>query len=77
LELLPRFLYHQHPYNKYDPEKLIDIWESKLKDRELRHKEMSLAIISEFYDINSEISDKYSLLKTHIQRIQNNIKKFG
>lgn len=77
LELLPRFLYHQHPYNEYDPEKLIDIWESKLKDRELRHKEMSLAIISEFYDINSEISDKYSLLKTHIQRIQNNIKKFG
>lgn len=77
LELLPRFLYHQHPKNKYDPGKLMEIWEVKLQNREKRHKEMSLALISDFYNINSEISEKYDVLKKHIQRIQNNIKKYG
>lgn len=77
LNLLPRFLYHQHPINKYDPGKLIEIWEVKLKNREQRHNEMTLSIISEFYDMNSEISEKYDVLKGHIQRIKNNIKKYG
>jgi hypothetical protein len=77
LNLLPRFLYHQHPKNKYDPEKLIEIWETKIKTREKRHQEMTLALINEFFEVNSEISDKYNVLKKHIQRLQNNIKKYG
>lgn len=77
LNLLPRFLYHQHPKNKYDPEKLLEIWETKIKTREQRHQEMTLALINEFFDVNSEISDKYGVLKKHIQRLQNNIRKYG
>lgn len=77
LDLLPRFLYHQHPKNKYDPNKLLEIWETKIKTREERHQEMTLSLISEFFDVNSEISDKYSVLKKHIQRLQNNIRKYG
>jgi len=74
LLLLPRFLYHQHPINKYDPNKLIEIWAAKIEKREQRHKEMTLALLSDFYDVNSEISDKYSVLKGHIQRIRRNMK---
>jgi hypothetical protein len=74
LLLLPRFLYHQHPINKYDPDKLMSIWEAKIEKREQRHKEMTLAILSDFYDVNSEISDKYDVLKGHIQRIRRNMK---
>lgn len=74
LLLLPRFLYHQHPINKYDPDKLMSIWEAKIENREKRHKEMTLALLSDFYDMTSEISDKYDVLKGHIQRIRRNIK---
>jgi hypothetical protein len=74
LLLLPRFLYHQHPINKYDPGKLMQIWEAKIEKREQRHKEMTLAILSDFYDVNSEISDKYDVLRGHIQRIRRNMK---
>jgi len=77
LELLPRFLYQQHPKNKYDPVKLMSIWEAKIVNREQRHKEMSVALLSDFFDVNSEISEKYSVLKSHIQRLQNNIKKYS
>lgn len=74
LLLLPRFLYHQHPINKYDPDKLMSIWEAKIEKREQRHKEMTLAILSDFYDMNKEISEKYDVLKGHIQRIRRNMK---
>lgn len=74
LLLLPRFLYHQHPINKYDPGKLMSIWEAKIENREQRHKEMTLAILSDFYDVNNEISEKYDVLKGHIQRIRRNMK---
>lgn len=77
LDILPRFLYHQHPKNKYDPEKLLEIWETKIKTREKRHQEITLALINEFFDVNSEISEKFSVLKTHIQRLQNQIKKYN
>jgi len=76
LNILPRFLYQQHPINKYDPEKLMDIWEVKLEKRDARHKEMTVAILNEFYDINSEISEKYDVLRGHIQRLQRGIKKY-
>jgi hypothetical protein len=77
LELLPRFLYSQHPKATYDPKKLMQIWETKIETRDERHKEMMLSTISEFYDINKEISDKYDVLKNHISRIRSSIKRFG
>ena len=77
LDLLPRFLYHQHPINKYDPNKLMQIWEAKLAKREQRHKEMTLSLLSDFYDINSDISEKYDVLKGHIKRLQRNVRKYG
>lgn len=72
LDILPRFLYHQHPINKYDPNKLIQIWEAKIEARDQRHKEMMLALVSEFYDASFDISEKYDALKGHIQRIRRN-----
>lgn len=77
LSLLPRFLYHQHPINKYDPNKLMQIWEAKIDARDERHKEMTIALLSDFYDISDEISEKYNALKGHIQRVKANNKKFG
>jgi hypothetical protein len=77
LELLPRFLYSQHPINKYDPKKLVQIWQAKLDKREQRHKEIISSILSDFYDVNKEISDKYDLMKNHIKRLQTSLTKYG
>lgn len=77
LNLLPRFLYHQHPINKYDPNKLMEIWEAKISKREQRHQEMTMSLLSDFYEVSGEISEKYNVLKGHIQRIQNNMRKYG
>ena len=77
LELLPRFLYAQHPINKYDPKKLVEIWQAKLDKREQRHKEIISSILSEYYDITKEISEKYDLMRDHIKRIQTSLTKYG
>lgn len=77
LNLLPRFLYHQHPKNIYDPEKLLSIWSTKIKNRDKRHQEMTVSILSEFYDVNSEILEKYNVLESHIKRLRRNIEKYG
>lgn len=76
LEVLPRFLYSQHPQNKYDPNKLIQIWGAKIDDRDKRHKEIMLSALSDFYDSKKEISSKYDVLKEHIQRLQKSIEKY-
>lgn len=77
LNILPRFINSQHPQNKYDPKKLIEIWEAKLDKREERHKEMMAASIEEFYAASDEIMEKYNELKDHIGRIRRNAIKFG
>lgn len=76
LDLLPRFLYSSHPKNKYDPKKLMEIWMSKLKNREKRHQEIILSMLNEFYDVSSEISDKYDVLLDHVKRLQDSYNKF-
>lgn len=73
LSLLPRFLFHQHPKNKYDPGKLMDIWSKKLETRQKRHEEISKALLSDFYDTGKEITEKYSALENHIKRIRRNL----
>ena len=77
LDMVPRFLISQDPKNKYDPDKLNQIWSAKLKDKDKRHQEIMKATMDEFYDVKGEISEKYVVLKNHIQRIQTNMKKYG
>lgn len=77
LELLPRFLYSQHPINVYDPKKLVQIWQAKLDGHEQRHKEIVSSIISDFYDVNKDISEKYDVMRDHIKRLQTSLNKYG
>lgn len=77
LEVLPRFLYHQHPKNVYDPNKLMQIWESKLKNRDKRHRELIISTIDMFFDVEHEISEKIDILKGHVERLRRNINKYG
>ncbi len=76
LELLPRFLYSSHPKNKYDPNKLMEIWTKKIETRKERHDELVGSILSEFYKVDGIISEKYEKLASHIQRLQNSLNKF-
>ena len=38
---------------------------------------MMKSMVDEFYDINNEISEKYKVMKGHIERIQKSLKKYG
>lgn len=71
--ILPRFLYSAHPMNKYDPSKLYQIWSTKVKTRDKRHQEIVLSTLDEFLDVKNEISEKFEVLKGHIQRLRNNL----
>ena len=77
LKILPRFLYSSHPKNIYDPKKLLEIWTKKLETREQRHQEMIVTVLNEFYDVDNEISEKYSVLEDHIKRLQKSMLKYG
>ena len=76
LDAIPRFLYSQHPKNVYDPKKLIQIWQAKIETKDQRHKELMMSSIDEFYDINKEISEKYSVLNDHVKRIKKSFTKY-
>lgn len=77
MEMLPRFFYSQHPSATYDPKKLMQIWYKKLETKSQRNQEMMKSMISDFYDINKDISEKYKVMKGHIDRIQKSLKKYG
>ena len=77
MELLPRFFFSQHPKATYDPKKLMDIWHKKLETKSARNQEMMKSMVDEFYDINNDISEKYKVMKGHIERIQKSLKKYG
>jgi hypothetical protein len=77
MKMLPRFLYSQHPMAKYDPKKLMDIWTKKIETKGERNQEMMKSMMNEFYDINKDISEKYKVMKGHIERIQKSLKKYG
>lgn len=76
LDLVPRFLYAGHPINKYDPKKLYEIWKAKISDRQERDREMSQALINEFFDISDDINKNYNVLKGHVQRLQRSVNKY-
>jgi hypothetical protein len=75
--LLPQFLYSQHPKNKYDPKKLIQIWKKKAETSEQRDNEMSQLTIDDLYDFNKDFTQKFSVLEGHIKRIRASIEKYG
>jgi hypothetical protein len=77
MEVVPRFLYSQHPINKYDPKKLYEIWSAKLSKRKERDQEVSKVVLDEFYDLSKDISGSFDQLKGRIQRIQRNLQKYG
>lgn len=77
LEILPRFLYSSHPKNKYDPNKLMEIWKAKIDGKEQRHKEMTLLLLDDMYKISKEINDRYDALGDHIDRVRKSLEKFG
>lgn len=77
MKMVPKFLISAHPKNKYDPNKLFEIWKAKIKDKEKRNQEIMKATIDDFFDVKGQINEKYIFLKDHISRIQNNLKKYG
>lgn len=77
LEALPRFLYSQHPKVKYDPTKLLHIWKKKLEKSSARDAEMTQATIDDFYNVNKEISEKFTHLEDHIKRLRTSMEKYG
>ncbi len=77
MSMTPRFLYSQHPINKYDPKKLYEIWEAKIGEQGERHKEMSKSLIDDFFTASDDILDNYKVLKNHILRIQKSLDKYG
>jgi hypothetical protein len=77
MEVVPRFLYSGHPKNKYDAKKLYQIWKAKIKTRTQRDNEMSNALITDLFEVSDDISENYKVLKNHITRLQNSLKKYG
>ena len=77
MEMVPRFLYSGAPINKYDPEKLMQIWKAKIATKEKRHQEMLTAVLEDFYNLEQDFSDKYDQLNGHIDRIQKSMEKYG
>lgn len=77
IQILPMFLYSTYPEVKYNPEKLYEIWSSKLKDKEQRHQEIITQLASDFYEATDEIKEKYDSLSGRLKRIQDGMKKFG
>lgn len=75
--MLPRFFFAQHPNAIYDPKKLLEIWNKKIETRTERNQEMMKSMLSDFYNINKDVSEKYKVMKGHINRIQKNYKKYG
>lgn len=77
INILPNFLYSSYPKNKYDPQKLYDIWYKKLSGREQRHQEIIQQLATDFFKVTEEIEMKYDSLSDHMKRVQRNHKKFG
>jgi hypothetical protein len=77
LEALPRFLYSQHPKVKYDPTKLLHIWKTKVEKSGARDAEMTQATIDDFYNVNKDISEKFTHLENHIKRLRTSMEKYG
>ena len=70
-------MYSSFPKNKYDPNKLMATWEKKLETKAQRHKEIIQSVLSDFYDVENEMNEKYDALSGHITRLQKSYTKYG
>jgi hypothetical protein len=77
MEMVPRFLYSQHPKNIYDPKKVYQIWKSKISTKIERDKEINKMLISDFFKMTDDILKNYNQLESHIDRIQKSYEKYG
>jgi len=77
MDSVPRFIYSGHPKNKYDPNKLYEIWTAKLGGRSKRDSEMNKLLMDDFTKASDEISENFKMLKNHIQRVKKSIDKYG
>lgn len=77
MSIVYKFIYSQHPKNKYDPDKLYSIWYSKIKDRDNRHEEMKKLLLDDIFDISKDISKDFDVLKDHIKRLQKSFDKYS
>jgi len=77
MSIVPRFLYSQHPINKYDPKKLYSIMLAKIEGRDARHKEMTNSFIKDFFQASDDILENYDQLNAHIKRLQTSLRKYG
>ncbi len=77
ITLWHRFIYSQHPKNIYDPNKLYEIWVTKLKTKQERHQAILKQLAEDFFDAQVEINEENEILKGYIQRLQRGDKKYG
>lgn len=77
MEFVPRFLYSGHPINKYDPKKLYEIWNAKIKARDDRDADMTKYLANDFMKMKDEFDGELKTLKNHIQRLKNSVSKYG
>lgn len=77
MSIIDRFIYSQHPINKYDPKKLYEICITKLKDQDKRDQEIKKLYIDELYDMSKDITNQFEMLKGRIDRIQKSLEKYG
>lgn len=77
MEMVPRFLYSQHPKNVYDPSKLYGIWKAKISSKNERHQEMTKSMVRDFFDSSDDIIENYEVLKKHITRVRKSFDKYG
>lgn len=77
MQLVPRFLYAQHPKATYDPGKLMQIWKKKLETKAERDGEMKQMMVDELYKIDLDVSDKYKVMRDHIARMQRSLNRYG
>lgn len=77
ISIIDRFIYSGYVKNKYDPKKLYEIWSKKLETKAERHEEILKFMLDDFYKIDEELRSQFTELKGHIDRVQNNLSKYG
>jgi hypothetical protein len=76
-DLVPRFLYSQHPINIYDPKKLYQIMLAKIGDQKLRDEQIRKLAVDQLYKEVSQEGFDLDQLAGRFERIQRNLRKFN
>ncbi len=76
IAILPEFLYSSWPANKYDPNKLYQIFYKKLETKAQRHADMIKIMADEYFDILKSVDKDFGEMNEHIKRLLRNENKF-